>query len=886
MTTSTSVGSQQASSEKADAYINTLISLKGDETKYPFPVIEDAKKRIEDVLEIDAKGEDNHVPRDPRLLRLTGAHPFNAEAPLSLLYDTGFLTPAAIHFVRNHGPVPKVQDEEILNWEISIEGMVQNPMVLTLRDLISEFTQYTVPITLVCAGNRRKEQNMVKKGAGFNWGAAGISNSLWTGAMLGDVIRKAKPHRKARFVWMEGADNPANGAYGTCVRLPWVLDPERSIMLAYKQNGCLLEPDHGKPLRVVIPGVIGGRSVKWLKKLIVAETPSTNWYHYFDNKVLPTMVTPEEAKANKEWWKDERYTVYNLNIQSIIVYPENRELMQFKDINSESNETYPVRGFAYNGGGIRVGRVEISLDRGKSWRLAEIDYPEDKYRDAGIFELFGGEVNVCERMSYLCWCFWKIDVKKIELKNAKDIVVRAMDENMCVQPRDMYWNVTSMLNNWWYRVAVQSEENGAIRFEHPVHATKGGNNGGWMDRIKAEGGNILSRTWGEKEGDDNQDENEGGITQAMIDFEMMTNPEKLNIVITKEELSKHSTETDCWFVVNGQVYDGVPYLDEHPGGAQSITLVAGEDATDDFMAIHSDNAKKALAKFHLGALEGSEKTEKAPSNHDSVNLSPTFLEPKKWKKAKLLKREEISPDSRIFSFELEHSEQTSGLPVGQHLFIRYKDSKGLVMRAYTPKSCHRTKGVLEILIKVYFPKGNIPGGRMTMLLENLKIGDHIEVKGPIGEFEYHGYGEFTINKETRKTKSFLMVSGGSGLTPCYQVFKEIVTNPEDSTEVDFYFGNRNKIDILCKEEIDQYVKLKPSTFRVNYVLSSKEAVADQSWKGLTGYIDSGKLDNYAANRKYKDEDFMVLICGPPAMNDGVKEWARRNNVPDKNIFCF
>lgn len=84
--------------------------------------------------------------------------------------------------------------------------MVENPFKLTLRDLMTEYENVTYPITLVCAGNRRKEQNVVRKTKGFSWGAAGVSTALWTGVVMADIIRKAKPLRKARFVCMEGAD--------------------------------------------------------------------------------------------------------------------------------------------------------------------------------------------------------------------------------------------------------------------------------------------------------------------------------------------------------------------------------------------------------------------------------------------------------------------------------------------------------------------------------------------------------------------------------------------------------------------------------------------------------------------------------------------------------
>ena len=74
------------------------------------------------ILDIDKKTPDNHVPRDPRLIRLTGVHPFNVEAPLSALFNEGFLTSPELFYVRNHGAVPQVLDADIPDWEFSIEG--------------------------------------------------------------------------------------------------------------------------------------------------------------------------------------------------------------------------------------------------------------------------------------------------------------------------------------------------------------------------------------------------------------------------------------------------------------------------------------------------------------------------------------------------------------------------------------------------------------------------------------------------------------------------------------------------------------------------------------------------------------------------------------------
>lgn len=854
---------------ESESYVSST-SISSVESQLPYK----KDKALTQVLEIDKNTKDSHVARDPRLLRLTGSHPFNSEPPLTLLYNQGFITPSNLHFVRNHGPVPEVEDDTLLDWTFSIEGMVEKPFTISIRDMITEFPQYTNPITLCCAGNRRKEQNLVKKGKGFNWGAAGVSTSLWTGCMLQDLIERASPYKKARYLWMEGGDSPAKGAYGTCVPLHMAKDPERAIMVAYKQNGEYLSPDHGRPLRCVIPGVIGGRSVKWLKRIVIADLPSDNWYHYYDNKVLPTSVTSEIATAEDHWWKDERYAIYDLNLQTITVFPEMNEKMVVDD--STEDELYEIKGFAYNGGGKRVGRVEISLDRGKTWTLCEIDYPEDRFREAGYIDMFGATVNVCERFSSLCWCFWSLNVRKKDLKGSKEILVRGMDTSMTVQPRNMYWNLTSMLNNWWYRVAIQpgSTEN-EIVFEHPCFANSPG---GWMERVKANGGDILDNTWGE-----NDEETSVSVKREVIDEDLLLilNPEKKDVIITKAELEQHANAQDPWFLVKGHVFEGTPFLEEHPGGVQSITMVAGEDATEDFLAIHSENSKKMMQKFHIGKLEvsGDSTTSPTPISFAPQELSPTLLNPKIWKKIKLIKKDVISHDSRIFHFALEHPEQTTGLPVGKHFFIRSKNSKDkFVMRAYTPKSNHRVKGILEILVKVYFPKGDAPGGEMTMILENLSIGSDIEIKGPIGEFEYLGRGDYLFNEKPGRANSFLMIAGGSGITPCYQIIAEISSDKEDKTKVTMFYGNRFEEDILCRDDLDAF-KQSCHDLSVDHCLSGTK------WSGFIGRFNREHWDRYIAEHSAHG-DFLIMVCGPPGMVDTVKALAKEDGVDSSKIVYF
>src|SRR6187402_128670 len=104
--------------------------------RYPLPPPTNPPTEI---LKEDLKTPDNHVPRDPRLIRLTGIHPFNVEAPLSALYDEGYLTSPELFYVRNHGAVPQVEDASIPDWEFTIEGMVKHPIKMTLRQLMVEY---------------------------------------------------------------------------------------------------------------------------------------------------------------------------------------------------------------------------------------------------------------------------------------------------------------------------------------------------------------------------------------------------------------------------------------------------------------------------------------------------------------------------------------------------------------------------------------------------------------------------------------------------------------------------------------------------------------------------------------------------------------------------
>jgi nitrate reductase (NAD(P)H) len=133
-------------------------------------------------------------------------------------------------------------------------------------------------------------------------------------------------------------------------------------------------------------------------------------------------------------------------------------------------------------------------------------------------------------------------------------------------------------------------------------------------------------------------------------------------------------------------------------------LVAGEDATEDFMAIHSSDARKQLANFHIGILLGDIQAKTIEKDNDQ---SGPFLHPKKWKKVVLVDIKDVSVNTKIFRFSLPDQEQELGLPCGQHIYVRLRrkishqdNVKGqLVQRAYTPLWERRAKGFIDLLIK-------------------------------------------------------------------------------------------------------------------------------------------------------------------------------------------
>jgi cytochrome-b5 reductase len=220
---------------------------------------------------------------------------------------------------------------------------------------------------------------------------------------------------------------------------------------------------------------------------------------------------------------------------------------------------------------------------------------------------------------------------------------------------------------------------------------------------------------------------------------------------------------------------------------------------------------------------------------------------------KLVDKEVISHDTRRFRFALPSPEHILGLPVGQHIYLTARINGELVIRPYTPVSSDDDKGYVDLVIKVYFknvhPK--FPeGGKMSQHLENMDIGDYMDVRGPNGLLVYGGKGNFSIKPDkkspavTRSTKKVAMIAGGTGITPMLQLIRQVFKDPEDNTELWLLFANQTENDILLKYEIDAIAEKHGDRFHLWYTV-------DKAPKEGT---------NHAKNRKLNDMFLYYMVA--------------------------
>lgn len=233
----------------------------------------------------------------------------------------------------------------------------------------------------------------------------------------------------------------------------------------------------------------------------------------------------------------------------------------------------------------------------------------------------------------------------------------------------------------------------------------------------------------------------------------------------------------------------------------------------------------------------------------------------------LIEKEELTHDTRRFRFALPSAEHVLGLPIGQHINIIAKIDDELVIRSYTPVSSDDDEGYIDLVIKVYFKNVHprFPdGGKMTQYLENLKIGDQIQVRGPSGRLQYVGEGAFIIKKlrkdppQTLTVDSISMIAGGTGITPMLQLVRHIIKHDTKKVQMALIFANQSEKDILVRNELEEVVKSHPDQFKLWYTLDN----VPTGWKYSTGFINEEMIRDHLLP---PSDNSIVLMCGPPPM---------------------
>lgn len=341
--------------------------------------------------------------------------PFNAETPAPLLSDTETANDA--FYVRNHGTVP---DADSGNWRLRVEGLVDRELTLSLATLREAFRERSVTATLQCAGNRRAGLIAHREIRGeAPWGPGATGTATWTGVALADVLALAGPRRDASHVGFEGTDlcpevRPPE-AFGGSIPLDKASRPE--VLLAWGMNGEPLSPVHGAPLRVVVPGYIGARSIKWLERIELRSTPWPGHFQHVAYRLVPADGVPGPGVG---------MPLGLVALNSDVISPHDGATVDAGAVE--------VRGYAFAGGERSVDRVDVSVDGGTTWYQAEL----------------------LDDLGQWAWRHWRIDLQLPP--GDHEVVVRAWDTSAATQPEDeaSLWNPKGYVNNARPRVRLRA----------------------------------------------------------------------------------------------------------------------------------------------------------------------------------------------------------------------------------------------------------------------------------------------------------------------------------------------------------------------------------------------------------------------------------------------
>jgi sulfite oxidase len=330
------------------------------------------------------------------------------------------VTPVGHFFTRSHAPIPQI-DPAI--WQLEVGGLVERPRNFSFEELLG-LPQRQRDATLVCAGLRRDEFLSLGPLPGeLPWGPEPISTGRWTGVALRDLLRATGVADRARHVEFLGLDQVERQghrfAFGASIDLAKALSDE--VLLAWGLNGAPLPPKHGFPLRAVVPGWIGARSVKWLARITLLEEPSAN---YFQSKAyrVQRKVNPQDPRDVSAG-----VALSEVPLNAVILSPMPEQVVPAGRAQ--------VRGWVMGSGGRRVTAVEVSSNAGQDWVRARITVEGTAWT----------------------WTFWEVG---IELMPGRHILaVKATDSAGATQPATVgeTWNVKGYSNNAWHRVALRAE---------------------------------------------------------------------------------------------------------------------------------------------------------------------------------------------------------------------------------------------------------------------------------------------------------------------------------------------------------------------------------------------------------------------------------------------
>ena len=323
-----------------------------------------------------------------------------------LRYD---VTPAGMHYLLIHFDIPEVRPEA---WRLVVDGRVRSPLDLDLRDLQVRET-VTRRVTLECAGNGRAR--LAPRPLSQPWLVEAVGNAEWTGTPLGPILQEAGLEDDVIDLVFTGADHGLQGDveqdYQRSLSVEDAMRPD--VMLAWQMNGQPLLPQHGAPLRLLVPGWYGMTSVKWLTRI----------------EAVPDRFEGFQMLAyrEREHADDEGVDVTRIYPRALMIPPGFPEF--FTRTRIVDAGTVELRGRAWSGRGL-IARVEVSTDGGASWRDA----------------VLGEQPTPTE------WAAWSVDWNAEPGEH--ELVVRATDDAGNVQPVEQSWNHHGLENNAVQRVPV------------------------------------------------------------------------------------------------------------------------------------------------------------------------------------------------------------------------------------------------------------------------------------------------------------------------------------------------------------------------------------------------------------------------------------------------